>query len=120
MSERSELDLAVRVLDQQLVDWAGIRCGRVDDVEFDGEPGERATLRALVVGPRARAARAPLVLRLLPRLGRGFGDDEHVEIPWSEVADVTHVVKLKREASELGLGRGDDRARTWLERIPGS
>jgi sporulation protein YlmC with PRC-barrel domain len=120
MSQRDELDLGLRVLDQQVVDWAGIRCGRVDDVEFDGEPGKQATLRALVVGAPARAKRAPRLLRFLPRFTRGFGDDLEVEIPWSDVEDVTQVVKLKREASELGLARGDERARRWLERIPGS
>jgi hypothetical protein len=27
---------------------------------------------------------------------------------------------LRRPAVEYGLGRGDDRARQWVERIPGS
>jgi hypothetical protein len=36
------------------------------------------------------------------------------------VAKVDSAIELKRSASELGLGRGDDRLRPWLEKIPGA
>jgi hypothetical protein len=43
-----------------------------------------------------------------------------VRIPWSDVAEVSAHVKLKKRAEELGLGRGDDRLRPYIAKIPGS
>ena len=114
------LDVALRVLDQQIVDWEGRRCGRVDDVEFEGTPGAPARLAFLLVGPDHLAARMPRALRTLARLTRLIGDSPDVKVPWAEVDEVTHVVKLKRTAVEMGLGGGDIRARRWVGRLPGS
>jgi hypothetical protein len=41
-------------------------------------------------------------------------------VPWSEVADVSSIVTLKRPAPELRLGRGDDRAAKLIDWIPGA
>src|SRR5918911_4500103 len=98
MSERQELDLAVRVLDQQIVDWAGRRCGNVDDVAIEGKPGERATVKGLLVGRDATRPRRPWLLRLLA--GPTFGDTAQVEVPWSAIEEITQVVKLKEGAAE--------------------
>jgi sporulation protein YlmC with PRC-barrel domain len=108
-----QLDLALALLDQELVDSHGRRCGRVDDVDLtDGEP---PAVRALLIGPesRSRRVRGPvgLLLRLLDR-----GDE--IEIPWRAVEDITHVVKLKKPARELRLTAQDDRLRPWLEKVP--
>ena len=43
-----------------------------------------------------------------------------VRVPWSEVAKLDSAVCLKHEATELGLGRGDDRLRPYVDRIPGA
>jgi hypothetical protein len=51
------------------------------------------------------------LLRLLDR-------SDELSIPWTEVEDVTHVVKLKSPASELGLAKDDARLRPWLEKVP--
>jgi sporulation protein YlmC with PRC-barrel domain len=116
MSGREELDLAVRVLDQQIVDWAGRRCGNVDDVMIDGKPGERATIKGLLVGRDATRPRRPSLLGLVA--GPTFGDAAQAEVPWSAIEGITQVVKLKEEAGEFGLGQGDDRVEAWLKRIP--
>jgi sporulation protein YlmC with PRC-barrel domain len=116
MSEKQELDLAVRVLDQQIVDWKGRRCGNVDDVLIDGEPGGKATVKGLLVGRDVTRPRRPWLLRLVA--GPTFGDAAQVEVPWSTIEEITQVVKLKEEAAELGLGVGDDRVERWLRRIP--
>jgi hypothetical protein len=63
--EGERLDLVYRVLDLQLVDVDGRRCGKVDDVELSGEP-LRAT--ALLSGTGTFPDRLPR--RLLPRLAR--------------------------------------------------
>jgi sporulation protein YlmC with PRC-barrel domain len=118
MSERKHMDLAVRILDQQIVDWAGRRCGNVDDIAIDGKPGETASVRGLLVGRDATRARRPRLLGFFA--GPTFGDAAEVEVPWSAIEEVTQVVKLKEEAGEYGLGAGDDLVAGWLERIPGS
>jgi len=111
------VDLALTVLDRQLVDAHGRRCGRVDDLELEERPGGALEVTALLVGPKAWPARMPdMVGRLVARLGGGG----LTRVPWSEVVDISHVVKLAKPAAALGLGSGDDRAARWIGRIPGA
>jgi sporulation protein YlmC with PRC-barrel domain len=114
MSE--ELDLGLAVLDHQLLDADGRRCGNVDDLAIEGGPGERAEVVALYSGPGAWRARGRALGRLAAWLGRG----QTVRVPWEEVVEVTSHVRLQKKASQYGLGRGDDRARKWIERLPGA
>ena len=118
MSERKELDLALRVLDQQVIDWSGRRCGNVDDVAIDGKPGDRASVRSLLVGSAVTHRRRPRLLAWFS--GPTFGDKPEVEVPWSAVGEITQVVKLKEDATDLGLGAGDDLVANWVRRIPGA
>lgn len=118
MSERNLMDIALRVLDQQMVDWSGRYCGNVDDIAIEGKPGESATVKALLAGRDATRRRRPRMLQFFA--GPRFGDAAEVEVPWSAVEDITQVVKLNKDATELGLGAGDDLVGKWLERIPGS
>jgi sporulation protein YlmC with PRC-barrel domain len=116
MTERRRLDLALTVLDAQVVDRHGRRCGRVDDIELEGDAGEALRLTALIVGPGAFAARmrGGLAGRLVSRLLGG----STVSVPWSDVERISHVVRLQKRADELGLGTADARLASWLERIP--
>ena len=111
-----ELDLGLAVLDHQLLDRDGRRCGNVDDLAIEGGPGEAATVVALYSGPGAWRRRGGFLGRLASWLGGG----KVVRVPWEEVADVESHVRLKKTAQEYGLGRGDDRLRLLVERIPGS
>jgi hypothetical protein len=43
-----------------------------------------------------------------------------VRVPWEDVDDVASHVKLRKRADTLGLGRGDDRLRPYIEKIPGA
>jgi hypothetical protein len=43
-----------------------------------------------------------------------------VRIPWEEVVEIESHVVLKKTAAEYGLGRGDDRLRPWIEKVPGA
>jgi sporulation protein YlmC with PRC-barrel domain len=102
------LDLVYRVLDLQLVDVDGRRCGKVDDVEVAGDP-LRAT--ALLAGTGVFPDR--LAGRLLPRLARRLvgplvAGGNVVRIPWEEIDGIDATVQLRRKAGDLGLGRGDD------------
>ena len=92
-----ELDLALGILDHQLIDVDGRRCGKVDDLELSGIREGRPAVETLVCGRR-----------------------RPVRIPWSEVSSVDSAIRLRSKASELGLGQGDDEARRLVEWIPGS
>ena len=119
MNERGapkQFDLGLTVLDHELVDVEGGSCGRVDDLELDGGPGEPLRLRAIVVGPATWGARAGRFGSLAARLHPG----DVVVVPGSEVVEVTQVVTLRKRDAELGLGEGDERARGWLTRLPGA
>jgi len=119
MDER--FDLAYRLLDEQIVDVDGRRCGRVDDVELIGAAGEPLRLSGLLTGRGAYAARLPRRLRALGR--KLFGDDvrgatvQHV--PWSQVDEMGATVRLLGRAIDLGLGREDRGLQRPFGRIPG-
>ncbi|HUC35039.1 MAG TPA: hypothetical protein VMR48_05015 [Gaiellaceae bacterium] len=114
MSE--ELDLALGVLDHQLLDRDGRRCGNVDDLAIEGGPGEEAEVVAILSGPNVWRGRAGLLGRIAARLG----GDRRVRVPWTEVDSVKSHVQLKQRAPDYGLGLGDDRLRPFIERIPGA
>jgi sporulation protein YlmC with PRC-barrel domain len=110
------IDLGLNLLDHQLLDADGRRCGKVDDIALEGAPGENLEVVAILSGPGVWRSRAGLLGRLAAWLGGGG----RVRIPWDEVVDVRSHVKLRRRADELGLGRGDDRLRPYIAKIPGS
>jgi len=69
----------------------------------------------LVGGPSAAA------MQRAARYAAGWiAGGGRTRIPWEEVADIESHVRLRKTAEELGLGRGDDRVRTWIEKIPGA
>jgi hypothetical protein len=99
-----ELDLAYRLLDLDLVDRDGVRCGKLDDLELDGAPGEPTYVAAILSGPPIPPARFPRRLRgLAARLFKG----RPTRVAWDQVEDFAAVVELGSSAAELGLGEGD-------------
>jgi sporulation protein YlmC with PRC-barrel domain len=116
------MDLVYRVLDDQLVDVDGRRCGRVDDLEIDGAVGEPAYLHSILSGSGTWAQRLP---RRLRRLGtRVFGKTvvgrNLIRVPWSQVEDIGTTVRLRAPARELGLAQGDEQLAPLIERLPKS
>ena len=91
------IDLGLGLVDHQLVDSEGRRCGKVDDLELTGIREGRPQVAEILVG-RRRA----------------------VHVPWEEVAKVDSGVHLERPAEELMLGRGDVWARKLVAWIPGA
>jgi len=108
-------DLGLALLDRQLLDSEGRRCGKVDDVALEGGPGDALEIAAILSGPPVLRRRAPLA----GRLATLFSRDGRVRVPWGEVAEFGAHVKLRKPASEYGLGRGDDRLKKFIEKIPG-
>jgi sporulation protein YlmC with PRC-barrel domain len=111
-----ELEIGLHVLDRQLLDKDGRRCGNVDDLAIEGGPGEQPEVVAILAGPGYWGQRAGWIGRLAGWIGGGG----RVRVEWADVAKVESAVELRRGATELGLGRGDDRLRPWLDKIPGA
>jgi hypothetical protein len=110
------MNLGLRILDHQLLDSEGRRCGNVDDLALEGGPGEPLRVVAILTGPGIWPQRAGLLGRIAGRLGGGGSN----RVPWQEVAQVAAHVKLRKRAEQLGLGQVDDRLRPWIEKIPGA
>jgi len=109
-----EIDLGLGVLDHQLVDRSGRNCGKADDLELTGLLSGEPEVTEILSGGNAWSKRG-----WLGRLAAALSGNA-VHIPWNEVDEVSSVVKLKRTAPELRLGRGDDRAARLVKWIPGA
>jgi sporulation protein YlmC with PRC-barrel domain len=116
------MDLVYRVLDDQLVDVDGRRCGRVDDLEFDGDLGDPPRLFAIVSGSGTWHRRLPRPLRSLGErvFGEGVLGGDVIRVPWDQVEEVGTAIRLRAKARDLGLGQGDDRLGKRIEGLPGS
>jgi hypothetical protein len=110
------IDLGLHVVDHQLLDSEKRRCGNVDDLALEGGPGEPLQVVAILSGPGIWPQRAGLLGRIAGSIGGGGTN----RIPWEDVDHVAAHVKLRKRAEQLGLGRGDDRLRPWIEKIPGA
>ena len=114
MSTVTNVDIALGILDHQLVDGDGQNCGKVDDLEIVGLDGDSPQIVEIIVGGNAWRSRGRLG-RLAARIS---GDAVHV--PWPEGDAVSSVVTLKRPAAELRLNRGDRRWAPLVGKLPGS
>jgi sporulation protein YlmC with PRC-barrel domain len=110
-----EIDLGLGLLDHQLLDSEGRRCGNVDDLELEGVRDGDPRVVAILSGPGAWKGRG-----VFGRIAAALAGGGVVRVPWEEVAEVKPAIRLRKRAEELRLGRGDDRARRWIEKIPGS
>jgi len=84
----------------------------VDDVELEDERAPRVV--ALLVGPGAWQQRLPALVRLLVRAIAGT---RRTRVPFSEVAEISEVIRLRSPATQLGLGIVDRRVGRWLHRV---
>jgi hypothetical protein len=114
LSKPADVDIALAILDHQLVDADGVNCGKVDELEVSGLDTDSPEIVEILVGGNAWRSRG-LLGRIAARLS---GNAVHV--PWSEVESVSSVVKLKRPASELRLGEGDRRWSALVGKVPGA
>jgi len=116
------IDLVYRVFDEQLVDVDGRRCGRVDDLEFEGDIGDPPRLHAILSGSGTWHRRLPRPLRALGEriFGVGVSGRDVIHVPWTQVDDISSVVRLKVKARELGLGQGDERNAMLVGKLPKS
>jgi sporulation protein YlmC with PRC-barrel domain len=115
MTPSGPIDLALGLLDHQLLDADERRCGKVDDLELDGLAERKPQVTAIVTGPPAWRGRGPL-----GRLAAAVAGGRTILIPWDEVKDIGSAVHLRSAASDLRLGGGDDRARPYVRKLPRS
>jgi len=109
------VDLALGILDHQLVDSEDFRCGKVDDLELEGLQDGSPRVETILVGAPAWRGRG-IMGRLAAALVRG----RMVRVPWSEVSEVDSAVRLRKPSQELSLRRADQSARPLVEWIPGA
>jgi hypothetical protein len=117
------MDLVYRVLDEQLVDVEGRRCGRADDLLFDGGVGAPPRLLAILSGSGTWHRRLPRRLRPLgARLfGSGLLGHDVIQVSWDQVDTIDAAIALKAKARDLGLGQGDmGGAKTVVAKLPNS
>lgn len=107
----AKIHVGKNVLDHQLLDKDGRRCGNVDDLAIEDD-----RVIAFYSGPGVWPQRAGWI----GRLAGWVGGSNRVRISWDEVAKVDSAVHLKGAATDYGLGKGDDRLRPFFERIPGA
>jgi hypothetical protein len=67
MSKPAQVDIALGILDHQLVDSEGLNCGKVDDLEIAGLNGDAPEVVEILVGGNAWRTRGRLG-RLAARL----------------------------------------------------
>ncbi|HJV63642.1 MAG TPA: hypothetical protein VJ743_22020 [Albitalea sp.] len=113
MSAERSLDLLREVLDHEVVDADEVSCGMVDDLEFV-ERGRGLELEALLLGPGAWGPRLPALAAWLA--GKLFGRRLH-RVPWSEVIEVSEVIRLRSAAATWGLGELDRKVGRWLAHL---
>jgi sporulation protein YlmC with PRC-barrel domain len=117
MKTGEEIFIAHRLLDEQILDSDGRRCGRVDDLEIEGNPPR---ISALLVGEGLYPRRLPVWLR--PPARRLVGPERWganaLRIPWEEVDEIDAAVRLRGKAEDLGLGAGDNPKNWLVRRLP--
>jgi sporulation protein YlmC with PRC-barrel domain len=111
----TEVDLGLRLLDDQLFDAKEHRCGRVDDVQLKGSPGAKTEVAALLIGAGAWGER---LRRPFSSLVEGLGPDYMHVVSWGQVAAIGTAVSLAHTADELGLEGNDGRNVQWVGSPP--
>ncbi len=107
----NEVDLGLDLLDDQLIDVDGWRCGRVDDIELRGGPGQATRIEALLSGVGVWRNRLPRVVA--PAIAAVTPPYMH-RIPWDAVSEISTTVRLGRARAELGLNTNDGKNVRWV------
>jgi len=119
-----DLHLYRDVLDKQMVDRRGRRCGKVDGIVLRFGPDGQPWVARIEVGG------GTLARRLGERLGRwaaalarwcGVREGRAYHIPWARVVEVDLEVKLDLDAPDTELDAAERRLRERIvARIPGA
>jgi sporulation protein YlmC with PRC-barrel domain len=121
--EGARFPLVKAVLDKQMVDRTGRRCGKVDGLVMVVDAHGPPHITAIQVGGGTLAARVhPRVGRWMSTLARSLGvrDGRPYRIPWSRVMRVEREVTVDLHAATSALSAMETWVRrTLIERLPG-
>ena len=116
MHEREKfLDMVRSVLDRQVLDANLFPCGKVDDIEIEGET--RLRISAILIGNGAASERLPDFARGISQ--KIFGQDI-VRVPWSDIKVIGQEVRLWSTAEELGLDERKGFVYRLISKLPGA
>jgi sporulation protein YlmC with PRC-barrel domain len=113
--DASTINVALRILDDQLVDADGRRFGRIDDIELAGGPGRETRIAALIVGAgswrwRLRPRLAAVMAALTPNIVR--------RIPWELVGAIeAGAIRTTTSMGELGFGTATHVNARWVDEL---
>jgi hypothetical protein len=120
------VDLALHVLDRQLIDSEGTPCGKVDDLELTVlQEGQAPVVTHILTNPGALAPRIRgRTGKIMHALWRRFHESwppRPVTIDWKLVGKADYAVHLTVQRGEAGLMRSEEWAlHTIVEKIPGA
>jgi sporulation protein YlmC with PRC-barrel domain len=113
--DSTQLNLGLRILDDQLIDAEEERFGRVDDIELAGAPGRETHVGALIVGAGAWRWRVP---RRLAGLTSALTPNFVRRIPWELVREIDPgVVRIATTKGELGFGTAHHVGARWVDEL---
>jgi sporulation protein YlmC with PRC-barrel domain len=111
------LDLSRQVLDRQVIDANNIECGKVDDLQIEGNVETGLVVKAILIGNRGSSERLPALLHWL---NQKIFPHRLITVPWSEVLLINEQIKLKVNATDLGLDENQSWAVKIIGRLPGA
>jgi sporulation protein YlmC with PRC-barrel domain len=113
--ESDEINLCLRILDDQLLDVEERRFGRVDDIELEGGPGRDTRVSALLVGAGAWRWRVP---RRLVGVTAALTPDVVRRIPWELVQAIDPgALRISTTRGEIGFGTAHHASARWVDEV---
>jgi sporulation protein YlmC with PRC-barrel domain len=106
MNKVKIIDLKLHVLNHQIEDVDGMRCGRVDDLQLNLMVGKKIEVTHLLVGPGVWTNHFPETLKLFVQ---DFLGKEIIRIKIKEIAQIGTSIKLKAKAINTGENLGHEK-----------
>lgn len=112
---KDEIRLGAQILDREVLDSEFFPCGKIDDVEFKGEPGKPLQITAIVLGSGAWSKRLPAALQLITE--KTIGSEEML-IPWDQIKGIGSHIQLRSNVFDLKLNVSDLKLAPKFRKLP--
>lgn len=124
MAKKQVYRLGLDLLDRELLDSDGKRCGKVDDLELAVAEGAPPVITAILSGPGALGDRLwgwpGRVARVMWRRVSPNPAGRRGKVPMDAVSDIDFDIHLNLSVDEAGLYDRERWAAHLIRRIPGS
>jgi len=112
-----ELLLLPRLLDCQIMDKNGVRCGKVDDIAIEGKPGQKLIATNIIVGvgnwhKRKRDIFSRLFVWFIPHTTPR-------QLPLAKIKRVDPLIELICSKEEIYISSLEKKITSVLSHIPG-